>query len=343
MRFDRALHETVEEMTGGLHPLPADFAGVAMARGRRIRRRRRVAAGAGALAAVVGILLPFALRHDTDRRAHPPAVASAGPVHALPGGWRLMGAGRQALNAQGAYVQLGSGSRPPVVAPAGYRALRQDDPADPPVVVDVNGDQPAQLGAADLVGGLIRWSPTGDRLVSAYLVKDTGESGFAIFDARTGQATRHAFDHTKYDCSQCELAFTRDGREVYMTVADRSLGEAGDLPGGLQFFDAATGAPTRSVPARVWTAASAYAFSPDGRYLVAPSDRGTGQYRRVDLTTGRSETFSTSTEAVWVDDNTLLAPVGNAVAVLRPDGNRVSEWPVQDPDLAPPFVLGPPA
>nr|BFE63873.1 hypothetical protein GCM10020063_083990 [Dactylosporangium thailandense] len=324
--------------------MPAvDFAGAAMARGRSIRRRRRVAAGAGALAAVVAILLPFAVRHDADRRPVPPVVASPGPAVTLPGGWRLMGAGRQALNAKGAYVLLESGSRRPVVAPAGYRALSQDGSGDPPVVIDVNGGQPAQLGPTDVFGDLIRWSPSGDRLVSAYSVKDTGEFGFSIFDARTGEATRHAFDHTKYDCSQCEFAFTRDGREVYMTLADRSLGEAGDLPGGLQFFDATTGAPTRSVPARVWTAASAYAFSPDGRYLIAPGDRATGQYQRVDLTTGRSETFAPDAEAVWVDDTTLLAPVGNGVAVLRPDGTRVSEWPVDDPDLAPPFVLGPPA
>jgi hypothetical protein len=227
------------------------------------------------------------------------------------------------------------------VAPAGHRVLLQAGPNDQVRVNDVGGAHPVTVDTADLIGDSYHWSPTGDRLVSGYLEKDSGDGGFAIIDVRTGRVTKHPVDHTKYDCSQCAYSFTRDGREVVLALADRSLGEAGDLVAALQFFNATTGAPTRSVPVKVWVPASPFAFSPDGRYLIAEGDRTPGKFQRVDLTTHTAEPFAY--EAVWVNSETLLAAEGVLAVALHADGTVLLKQQIAIPDASAPLVFGPPA
>ncbi|GAA3448797.1 hypothetical protein [Dactylosporangium matsuzakiense] len=179
----------------------------------------------------------------------------------------------------------------------------------------------------------------GDRVVSGYLEKDSGESGFAIIDARTGKLTRHVVDRTHYDCDRCEYAFTRNGKEVLMPIADRSGGEGEQRVLGLQFFNAATGTPTRTVLVRVEVPDSPFAFSPDGRWLIAKSD-STGAYQRVDLTNRATVPFPF--EAVWVTDTVLIGMDDLELLTLHPDGSTGVRFDLGIPSGGLPIVLGPP-
>ncbi|WP_433213494.1 hypothetical protein ACQP00_02080 [Dactylosporangium sp. CS-047395] len=348
MRFDQAIHDTVDDLVADLRALPPGFAESAMTRGRRIRRTRRLATTAGALAAVLAVLLPAVLlRTPDDRREVPGVVRSSAPMTPSPsavaptdlvGGWRVVAAGRVALNKDGTYVRLPAAAATVLPAPAGHHALVNIEPNGPWQLMDVNGGRPVTLNTGSFIGD-IRWSPTGDRAVSAFLIKDSGDFGFAIVDS-SGMTSYHQVDHTRYDCSQCSFSFTRDGREVVLALADRSLGEAGDLVSALQFFDAKTAAPTRTIPAKAWTPTSPYAFSPDGRYLISAADAPMGRTVRVDLTTGATEPFPY--EAVWVTDNDLLANEGLDILTLRKDGTRSSRTTLETiPDAGVPIIFGP--
>ncbi|WP_433055283.1 hypothetical protein [Dactylosporangium sp. CS-033363] len=345
MRFDQAIRDTVDDMVADLRALPPGFADDAMTRGRRIRRTRRLATTAGVAAALVAVLLPAVLLRSPDNRREIPAVTpspTSSPSAAAPtdlvGGWRVVAAGRVALNKDGTYVRLPAAAATVLPAPAGHHALVNIEPNSPWQLMNTEGGRPVTLNTVGFIGDF-RWSPTGDRAVSAYLFKDSGDFGFAIVDS-SGMTTRFQIDRNRYDCSQCSFSFTRDGREVVLALADRSLGEAGDLVSALQFFDAKTGAPTRTVIAKAWTPLSPFAFSPDGRYLISEADAPMGKTVRVDLTTGATEPFPY--QAVWVTDNDLLANEGLAVLTLRKDGTVSARTTLETiPDAGVPIIFGP--
>jgi hypothetical protein len=336
-----------------------------MARGRRIRRRRRLVATAGALATVAAIALPIGILYrPNDHHRAPVATTTTAPATtptataratvtaappttaadlrqtALPGGWRVAAAGRVALDARGGYVPLPSDARLVEPAPAGYRVLTQAEPDAPLQIQEVGGKAPVTVDA-NRFNGTYRWSPTGDRVIAGYSEKASGESGFAIIDAATGNVTNHPIDRNRYDCSQCNYAFTRDGAEVVVALADRSGGEAEERVLGLQFFNATTGAPTRTVLAKVWVPSSPFAFSPDGRYLIAEGDTTPGKYVRVDLTTRATTPFPY--EAVWVTGSQLLAANGLEALSLAADGATTATTAIDIPDAGVPIVFGPPA
>jgi hypothetical protein len=348
-----------------------------MTRGRRIRHRRRLAAATGALAAVVAITLPITIlyRADSDHSAPvasattaqtdtttptgttvptaratastraattatPPATVTDPRQINLPGGWRVTAAGRVALDAHGSYVPLPSNARLIQPAPAGYRVLTQTEPDAPLQIGPVGGAASAAVDPGRF-NGTYGWSPTGDRVIAGYSEKASGESGFAIIDAATGNVTTHPVDRNRYDCSQCNYAFTRDGTEVVVAIADRSGGEAEERVLGLQFFNAGTGAPTRTVLAKVWVPSSPFAFSPDGRYLIAEGDTTPGKYVRVDLATRATTPFPY--DAVWVTDSQLLAAEGLEALSLRADGVSTATTAIGIPDAGVPIVFGPPA
>ncbi|MFI5906115.1 hypothetical protein [Dactylosporangium sp. NPDC051541] len=363
MRFDELLRDTIDEPGSDLH-VPPGLAAAAIAQGRRIRTRRRVAVTAGVVAAVVAILLPAAVLSGAGDRAQLPAVPvpsdSGGPPMTgdpldnspapsaaqgrLYGGWRVMAAGDVALSAAGTYSQVQPAARRTVlIAPAGHRALVQVRPDDPMIIADVSGGHQVTF-APQPFNGSYHWSPTGDRLVSGYLMKDNGESGFGIIDARTGAVTKHPVDRTLYDCSRCSYAFTRDGREVLMPLADRSGGEAVERVRGLQFFNADTGAPTRTVLVNTWIPDSPFAFSPDGRFMITTADVSEAQVGRalkVDLVQQKVENFPWP--AVWVTDTQLIGVDGMELVNMNPNGTWNDRFAVGVPDAGWPIVLGPPA
>jgi hypothetical protein len=347
-------------MGSELRSVPPGLARSAMAEGRRIRTRRRLAVTAGAVAAVVAVLLPAVVLAGRDDRppvsvpaddprlslkpVDPPAPEFGGSAEpstaALPGGWRVMGAGPLALNSAGIYLQSNPAMKLTQVAPAGYRVLQQADRHSTVYFTDPGGDNSVGSGP-EWGNGIYHWSPTGDRVVTFWAPKD-GVAGFAIIDARTGNVIAFTVDRAKYDCSRCTYGFTRDGKEVVMPLADRSGGEAVERVRGLQFFDVRTGNPTRTLIAPVQVPDSPYAFSPDGKFLVAESGDTPGQYVLVNLKTRETKPFPYA--AVWVTDAELLAPVGTDIAILRADGAVTGRVPVGVPGpVRAPIVLGPPA
>ncbi|GAA3274403.1 hypothetical protein Dvina_02445 [Dactylosporangium vinaceum] len=360
MRFEELLRDTVDEMGAELRSVPPGLAPSAMAEGRRIRVRRRVAVTVAALSAVVAALLPAVLSTGPDERPQPPLDAtavpsdrpgpslpqagpSAGPsvnvTGVLPGGWRVMAAGDLALRASGSYWPMGLPTPLTQVAPAGYRYLTRLNTQAPLQIADVDGEHAVSVDQR-WGNGVYHWSPTGDRVVTSWTPKDD-VSGFMVIEARTGNTTGTSVDRATYDCGRCDYAFTRTGTEVVVALADRTAGVGVErLTRGLQFFDALTGAPTRTLLAPgIQVPDSPFAFSPDGRFLITQSTTLSAGSVLVNLTTGETKPFPFA--AVWVTDDQLVAPAGTVVMILRPDGTVAGEL---TPAVAGvPIVLGPPA
>ena len=154
--------------------------------------------------------------------------------------------------------------------------------------------------------------------------KEPFQVGFAVIDARTGAIRKHWIDHDKYDCSICSFTWTRDGREVVMTIADRSGGEAEERVSGLQLFDAGTGQPAQSLPGVTAPPAGPFSWSPDGRYVLCGPIGASTSWRLFDLTTRQSKPFPYP--AVWVTADLLLAAKDGNVLTLTPDGTVTASF-----------------
>lgn len=352
MRFEELLHETIDEMAGELRAPSADLAARSMIKGRRIRRTRRLAATGGAVLAVVAVALPWTLLSRPDIGSPPSVAAGTTPAASsastpattggLPGGWVVLTKGNQVLErASGKYVTVGGQAEP---APAGDRLLVRPGPGQARVT-DLRGRNPVTIDSAGFIGGY-SWSPTGDRLVGGISQKEPFKIGFGVVDAGTGKVRRQWIDHDKYDCSQCDFTWTRDGKEVVMAIADRSGGEAAERVGSLQLFDAETGEPTRSLPVTAMPAGP-FAWSPDGRYVVAgpPPGEADGEHGtssnwyRFDVLTGERQQFWFA--AVWVSDDVLLTGRDGEVRTLTPDGTVTRTTAVGAPTDRT-ITLGPP-
>ncbi|WP_027346956.1 WD40 repeat domain-containing protein [Hamadaea tsunoensis] len=339
---DRLLRTTISDLAGEM-PGPTDaLADAAVARGHRLRRRNRLAVAALAVVAVAAIAVPFAvLRSHAGPSAQPGSTGAAGfdgPV-VLSGGWLVVGAGDAVLDRTAdRYRAVRHNPGEAVLpAPAGGRVMLDGTP-DGLRFVDVDGTGAVSVPIAGMRGDY-RWSPDGTRVVSGISQKEPFRIGFAVIDTRTGHVSTHWIDHTTYDCSECLYTWTRDGKEVVLAIADRSGGEGAELVQRLQLFDAATGRPTRSLPVRA-TPASAYSWSPDGRYVIANADLTKSRFQLIEVATGTARSFPY--DAVWATDDQLLATTGNRVIELTPDGKVFQELSLRLGGGRGPLTVGPP-
>jgi hypothetical protein len=192
-------------------------------------------------------------------------------------------------------------------------------------LTDVTGGNLVVVADPQRIGG-VSWSPTGDRLVGQIIASETGADGqdfrmgFGVIDAASGALTKHWIDLNNYDCSDCRFAFSRDGREIVLAIANRLRGENAELVDSLQLFDAATGEPSRSLPVKAMPS-SPFSWSPDGRYVIANPDVLQTQYELIEVATGKARPFAH--DAVWVTDDLLLAVQNATVHTLRPNGSTV--------------------
>ncbi|GAA1384036.1 TolB family protein [Catellatospora chokoriensis] len=340
-RFGQVFSDTIEEMTEEMTGPPAGLAGVAMARGRRLRQRRRLAAGGGALLVCAVLALPWLVLSpaaDEPQPGSPAGVTETGPPSdtGLAGGWVIVGNGSRVLDRSTGKLVAMTGSILP--APAGGRVLIEE-PGGGLRITDVNGSQPVAVDPTDL-GGAYQWSPTGERLVGRISQKEPFRIGFAVIDARTGAVTKRWIDHSAYGCSRCSFSWTRDGREIVMAVADRSGGEAAELVSRLQLFDAATGAPTRSLAVTAMPSGP-FSWSPDGRYVIADVDVLVGRWQIVELATGQARPFPY--DAVWATGDRLLATADGELLTLSPDGAVLSTVRINPSGVRDVITVGPPA
>jgi hypothetical protein len=342
MRFDQLLHEAIDEMTDQMKLPSASYIGATMARGRRIRRRRHLAAAGGALLACAAVILPWTIISVPGGAPSTTSTPSRGAVAlgrvGLAGGWVVTGTGNRVLDRSSRTYLLVEGDGTVLPAPVGARVLIDTAP-DSLRVTDVRGTKTVVVDVSGL-GGDYRWSPAGDQLVGRANQKEPFKIGFAVINADTGAVTKHWVNHSTYDCSQCSFSWTRDGREVVMAVADRSGGEGAEYVGGLQLFNAATGAPTRFLPVRAMPS-SPFSWSPSGRFVIANPNVLKNSWQLIDVTTGQSRPFPY--DAVWVDDDRLLAPVARKVLTLSPDGTVTATVEVDIAGANGPISLGPPA
>ncbi|MBV1850491.1 hypothetical protein [Catellatospora tritici] len=275
-----------------------------------------------------------------DPVTEPSLSTLAGTPQQLAGGWQVVaGTGTVLDRAQRRYVPL---DLPPnsQLDPTGRRYAVEDDTGVTIVELAAGAQMFVDHQGANLQLWLesgLRWSPDGNRLVGMLLRKEPFAIGFAVIDAKTAKLTEHWIDHSAYDCSFCAFTFTRDGREVALSLADRSGGEAHEYTRAVQLFDAATGAPTRTVPTRVFPDGP-FAWSPDGTRLVGRRDVHVSAYELVDTATGEGRPFPGA--AVWATDGLLLSGTGDMVETLRPDGGVVARATLADP-LHGPVTLGP--
>ncbi|WP_144120091.1 TolB family protein [Catellatospora sichuanensis] len=310
----------------------------------RTTRRRQVITR-GLLIAFVTVSLAACASSQPQARtpsAGPsPSLSTLGETpQQLAGGWQVVAAGNRVLDrARNAYVPL---DLPPdaILDPTGRRHATGGGQLR---IVELAGGKVTTVDRYLMLGfgfGLDPWSADGTRLVGTIDRKDPYAMGFAVVDATTGKVAEHWLPRGTYDCSLCTFVFTRDGKEVAMAIADRSLGEAAELVRSVQLFDAQTGKPTRSLPVKAMPQ-SPFAWSPDGRLVVAiPDQHKKENAQLVDTTTGEAKPFPHL--AVWATADALLAESDDGVLTLRPDGTVVADASLTAP-LHAPIVLGPPA
>lgn len=312
--------------------------------GGRLRHTRRKAIIGGLLcAAAVATVLPACASQRppaaTPSAAPSPSLSTIGETpQRLAGGWQVIAAGSRVLDrSRNAYVRM---NLPPgaILDPTGRRHATGGEQLD---IVELVGDKVITERRSVTLGftrGLDPWSPDGGRLVGTINRKEPYAMGFAVTDVATGKTTEHWFGQ-RYNCSLCNFVFTRDGKEVALPIADRSQGEAAELVQSLQLFDALTGEPTRELPVKGMPQ-SPFAWSPDGRQVVALPDQHKHDAQLIDTTTGEAKPFPHP--AVWATADALLAKFDDGVLTLRPDGTVVADASLSD-SMSGPLVLGPPA
>ncbi|MCI4063384.1 hypothetical protein MRQ36_12670 [Micromonospora sp. R77] len=185
--------------------------------------------------------------------------------------------------------------------------------------------RPRQVGLTDVRTGKLhwyevgralsgpQWSPDGRRLL--FTTHQVDRFGFVVLDT-DGTTQTHLTNAWIGSCSDfCDFAWTRDGREVALTLSRRrDEGAPRDLARGVQLFSVADGRPTRflSMPGRPIGPDS---WSPDGTRVVVQGQR---EPLLVDIATGEVVNPLPAAEVVWVADDRLLyrRPYGSHDFVL---------------------------
>ncbi|MFI7430985.1 TolB family protein [Micromonospora sp. NPDC049836] len=337
--LDETLRAAVRDLAGGARPAP-DLAVRALGRGRRLRRQRRVAVASAALVAVAAITLPFVLLRP--RPAAPPATPAPpspsllAPPGAdwttrplvLPGGWVLTRAQAKGGSGSGFLLDRGRGR---YVTTDRYDGIY---PAPTGSLVAVHDDdRPKDVGLIDLASGKTRWyrvdgalsrprwSPDGRRLL--FTTHRVDHFGFIVLDAADGAKQTHLVGPLGWSCSDfCDFTWTRDGRQVGLTLTKQRAGERGprDLAKGVQLFSVDDGRPTRLVE-MPGAPAGPDAWSPDGKLVVV---QGQQEPLLVETATGRVVNPLPSAEVAWVSDDRLLyrRPLGAGDFVLADPAGR---------------------
>ncbi|SBT49710.1 TolB family protein [Micromonospora auratinigra] len=345
--LDETLRAAVHELADEVGPA-ADLAGRAIGRGRRLRRRRRATVALGTLAAVVAVVLPFALLRpqpaarptapttpaataSPTRLATPGANWTAGPL-VLPGGWVVTRAQAKGGSGSGFLLDRARGR---YVATDRYDGIY---PAPTGSLVAVRDEaRPRQVGLIDVSSGAThwyevgralsvpRWSPDGRRLL--FTTYQLDHFGFIVMGT---DGTRKTHRMTGYaGCSDyCDFTWSRDGREVVLPQTGGEHDEARrDARRGVQLFSADDGRPTRLVPIP-GDPSGPWAWSPDGKLVVV---QGREEPLLVETATGRTVNPLPSAEAVWVSDDRLLyrRPLGQGDFTLAdPTGRELVRQPL---------------
>jgi hypothetical protein len=331
--LDTLLRTTVLDLADEARP-GADFVDVALARGKRLRRRRQTT---GALATVVTLAALTAAPLIIDRRPVEPAPATTVALSAaepmattvwrddpvqLPGGWVITGAETQVSKhgvialerSRGSYVTPDLHGGQVVPAPRGDYAILSN-------ASWTDRDPGPRLGLWNVHDGTVRWvhnvpplsrpswSPDGTTVVFDAPADDR-TAGFAVLDLTENTLTRHPVDGAKFRCMEtdCTYVWEPGGTEVALsTIAP--TGSAGF--GHLQLFSARTGEPTRTLPVN-GAISSDRAWSPDGSQILVDGVDGT---EVVDVASGVTVTSIPEQRAFFVAKDRILG-VG-ADAVLR--------------------------
>jgi hypothetical protein len=348
---ENALRTAVHDLADGVRPAP-DLAGSALRRGRRLRRRRRAAGAGAAVLAVVGVLLPFVLlRPDpVPRPATPPGTPSVtgtpeptrlptpGPDWTtrpllLPGDRLVVGAAYR--NGPGTAFVLDRQT-------GGYRRTRSYDgvyPAPTGSFVAVRDQtRPREVGLTDLRTGNLHWYEVGRALSGPQWSRDgrrllltthqLDHYGFVVLGT---DGTKRTFPvgTQAWSCADfCNFTWTRDGRDVALTLARRKDEAAPrDLARGVQLFSVTDGRPTRflSMPGGP---VGPDAWSPDGKSVVV---QGQHDPLLVDVASGEVVNPLPAADVVWVSDDRLLYrwPYGTHHVVLAdPSGRELVRQPL---------------
>ena len=343
MKVEQYLRATLREMAGQARGVD-ELARTAMLRGVRMRRRRRLAAVSGAVALLLAALTPFVLKRTPSPEIAIGPTASASPSRAassgqlseveprgLAGGWVLAGVHNWVLDrGSNTYTRLRAQQKDEsryLASPAGgLAAIVSRDAEGSQDLIDFVTTAGVPVRTVRIASnGVYQWSPQGDRLLTGvWGAKDPGVSasgfGFAVIEARTGHISDHRVETQRYDCSMCAFAWSRDGGEVALGIADRRGREAAERYAGVQFFDARNGRPTRAMPLRAMFAGP-FSWSPSGRYVIVRPDALSSGYQIVDTQDFSARPFPY--DAVFVTDGVLLVAEADQILAIRAEDGAV--------------------
>ncbi|MEU8332429.1 hypothetical protein [Micromonospora sp. NPDC048839] len=329
-RLDETLRRAVRDLADGAAPAP-DLAVRAIGRGRRLRRRRRLTAGAAALVAVAGVVVPFVLLRPRPAPlpatppATPPATASPSPSVrptpganwtvaplVLPGDWVVTRAQLTGGSGNGFLLDRSQG-RGRYVATDRYDGIYPAPTGS--LVAVVEEDRPREVGLIDLATRKTRWhqvgraltrpawSPDGRRLL--FTTDQRDHFGFVVVEP-DGTKRTYPVSRQRYFCTDyCFFVWTRDGREVALqqTAQGKARSESARHPrSGVQMFSAENGLPTRFEPLP-GDPAGPWAWSPDGTLAVV---QGQQEPLLVETATGRVVNPLPTADVTWVGGDRLL-------------------------------------
>ncbi|MEV4630734.1 hypothetical protein AB0J90_31165 [Micromonospora sp. NPDC049523] len=335
---DEALRRAVRGLAGEARAA-IDLAPLAIARGRRVRRRRRIVGAATAVVAVAVIAAPFVwLRPGPEVRPIGPypsvptsadtAAPSASPSTGQPAGgewwgnplqlsgkWIVTGATGTGSPRKPAYVL--DRTRNSYLAYTAYDEVWAAPSGNLAAVYDY--DRPSETGLLDVSTGAVTWYGTGNRIWQPQWSPDgrkllststTGlpSGGYAAVIVTVGDPMVYRFSAlpTNFLCTDyCRFTWMPNGKEFVLQQTDpaqQSSMTARHARRGLQLFSSGISMPTRFLPIR-GDVAGPYSWSPDGRFVVV---QGQEEPQLVNAVTGAVLAKLPSADAFWTADDRLM-------------------------------------
>ncbi|SDT73755.1 TolB family protein [Actinoplanes derwentensis] len=339
-------------------PRPFDLAGVARARGRRIRRRRRATIGGAALALVLAAASPFVVFREKSpvlptTPGPQPSITAAKPVgdwwkqpYRLPGGLIVTALTRTNVGSEepaGKTVQDGN-----VIldrktggywaspwdyytvwgAPTGSTAIVSDGSSNL-LALDGEGSTPRAVSTGG--SGDPQWSPDGTRVLS------NGMEQYTIWTAATGERVEVDSSAAMSTCPDyCFFTWLPNGAEIALARVDPDVPQSESEPDTVKdvvVYSAATGKKLRTLPVP-GVPIGTDAWSPDGRYVLVRNKKFNGIPTVVaDVRTGRNVGTVPGRNVHFLPDGRILA-IGQTEAEVYDTAGTLLESQVLPDDFA---------
>ncbi|MFK3984626.1 hypothetical protein ACI2K4_30165 [Micromonospora sp. NPDC050397] len=353
---DEALRRAVRALADEARGVDG-LAALAMARGRRVRRRRRAVGTVAGVAAFLVLAAPFVwLRPGSGPDYVQPVGALTGAPSAPGDEWTrtpfplsdsMMIIGGTSTGSPSVHSYAFDRTRDGYPSFAEYDELWAAPRGNLAAAYDYSRRE--ETGLVDVPTRRVdwvrtgnhlqrpQWSPDGGRLLLTATNKESPTGLTAvILTAADHQVREIPVDGERYPCTgPCQFTWSPDGTEIVLPQTDPGQPPAGSGPDprrGLQLFSAATGEPTRLLPIR-GEVTGPYSWSEDGELVVVRGARA----QLTDARTGQVVRGLPGGDAFWVAGDRLMYPDGEGENVVLAEidllGNELRRVPLP-PELA---------